>query len=40
MVNRILTHENFVKIQLRIHKSEKRGTFFLKMKNVASDIQT
>ena len=35
------THEykNFLKIQLRINKSEKKVTFYLKMRKLASKIQ-
>ena len=37
---RVLAHENLLKIQLQVNKSEKKGTFFLKMRKVASDIRT
>ena len=42
---RVLTHENLLKIQLKVNKlekkgSEKTGTFFLKMGKVESDIRT
>ena len=35
------THEykNFLKIQLRINKSEKKVTFYLKIRKLASKIQ-
>ena len=40
MLKRALAHENFLKMQLRINRPEKKGTFFLKVRKVASDIFT
>ena len=43
MVRNFLTafaHQNFLKIQHKMNKSEKKGTLFLQMKKVASDTWT
>ena len=38
LLKKAFAHENVLKIQFKINKSKKKGTFFLKTRNIASDI--